>query len=172
MGMNNDTNPAVLLLSYGTHKGQDEFVREAKKRGMKIRELKLYDCTIDMDKYDEQVNWLKSICGGIGERLIDAVKDNFFIKPFIKKLETKTNYKLVDFSNKDWKADYSGLGIGAGLTPIAVEHKPFYRDNYLNKEDWDNYDNLYKFKSKGFKNKTLKEQGIVQDEDMELLDED
>lgn len=166
--MKNDTNPAVLFLSYGTAKGQREFLKECKKRKLGVRELKFYDVEVPIEKYNETVNWFKSIVHPISQRLIDAVTENIFVKPFIKKIQEKTGYKLMKIDYSKFKHDYKCKGKLALLTPVACEYREGYKKNCSTKEEKDNYDKLYKFESKGYKNKTLKKQGIFNDENMDM----
>jgi len=168
MSMKHDVNQSVLFLSYGTEKGQREFLEDCKEKHLNVRELRMFDVEVPIERYDEVVNWFKSIVTGISQRLIDAITGNMFIKPFIKKLEEKTSYRLmnIDWANKGWKHDYKARGKLALLTPIASEFKAGYRDNYCStKTEKENYNKLYKFESKGYKPKTLKEQGIVEEDD-------
>lgn len=168
MPMKNDTNQGLLLLSYGTRKGQEEFIEECRKKKLGLREWRFFDLTIPVHRYDEIVNWLKHLCSPIAQRLLDVMGNNIFLKSFIKKIEKKAGYKMMDIDWSKIQRARKIKGKYALLTPVACEWREGYRENCSTEEEKENYDKLYKFESKGYKPKTLKEQGIFKPKDMDM----
>ena len=167
--MRTDMNPSVLFMAYTTEKADKLFREELKKRGMQMRELKLFDVEIPMDKYDESVNWFKEFICKQNERLIDGLTGNMFVKPFINKLQDKTGYSLMK-PKWDWEAHKRHPLKFLLLFPIACEQK--YSHETISKKETKNYKKLLTFESKGYKAPTLKEQGIFEEKDMEMIEDD
>jgi len=166
--MKNDTNPSVLFMAYTTPKADALFKEELKKKGLQVRELKLYDVSIPLDRYNEVINWFKEFCSGINLRLIEAVTGNFFIKFFLKKIEKKTDYKLIK-TKWNWQSQNRHKLKQLGLTPIACEYRERYKETFCSsEEEKELYDKLQFFESEGYKAPTLREEGIFEERDMRL----
>jgi len=146
-------NPSIIMLGFGKfNKRFEKFKEDANKKGIVVRELKFFDFQIPINEdYDEAVNFLKQNINPILKQFI--IKDFPFKKMILKEVEKKMKLKEFDYKefDKHFKSsNYYPYGY-LGLTPLCVDLK--YNDGkfFDNKQEKENYKNLFSLKSKGYK---------------------
>lgn len=161
---NHDINPSLLCVSYSTPKGYEEMIKLLKSKGLGVRELHFFDIEIPMGKsYDETINFIKRMSMPMFKRVIDV--DFPFKNLLMKKIKEKTSFDLLDYDEKSWQCDFRNPAIFSGLTPVAFQnYLGTSREKELSEVEIENLKKLKNFKSDGFKNTPLEEQGIYSEE--------
>lgn len=141
-----DANPDLLLLSYGYPEIQKQFVKNAKLKGMNVREIKLFAVNIDLDKkYDEQINWLKSFI------LCPYWKDRTPINTLNKIPKMFRPENIFGFTpmnvNWDWQNEAVNQLLYSLICPIGFEDKTVQCETEAEKK---NMEKLKTFSSNGY----------------------
>jgi len=145
-------NPSMIALAFNQRNIRWEFFKkEARKKGIVIREIIPIDIQIPVDeKYNEAVNFLK-------ENISPILKNYAFNFPFrdliFKQLRKKT--KLVPFDYENFEKDFvksNKYPFGyLGLTPLFIDGKYIDADAFNNELEEANYNKLFSLESKEYK---------------------
>jgi len=149
-------NPSIIMLGFGRFdKRFNKFKQDANKKGIVIREVKLFDVQIPInEKYDEAVNFLKPSINPILKKYFDLNKLNvpFFNIPKI----LKNKFKLEPFNYSIFEKETPSSNLYPygylGLTPLFVDTKyETIKNLFENEEEKRNYNKLKTLSSKNYK---------------------
>jgi len=120
--MKGDTNPSFVCALFGIPRVNKALIKDIDgKNGMRIREVKLIDISMPMDKrYDENINYLKHFTMPILKRFIDVKFP--FRDMILKILHKQVKLKILNYK-KDWKTDTRHKFLFSGFTPVAFDTK-------------------------------------------------
>lgn len=162
--MKNDIAPSVICGLFCTPKAFSHFKNEIDgKFGMRIREFKLIDISVDLNQYNDAVNLLKSETNPI---LWGLLKTNFMFRDTIfNQLNKKLHLKEFDYPKELWEPNQRSNLKYAGLTPLFIDMK--YKDSY-DDEDKKKLDMLTRFETKNYEPKREE----ISPEDMKMIKND
>lgn len=148
-------NPSIICAGFGRFDSVrfNKFKYDANKKGIVIREMKIFDIQIPVDKkYNDAVNFLKQNISPILRRYLLNLP---FKKIILNHLEEKTNLKEFDYKEFDKHFIQGNLYRYGylGLTPLFIDTKynKLSYNPFDTKEEEENYKNLFSLKSKGYK---------------------
>ena len=142
-----DCNPDVTFLFYGTPRKWDLLNKEVNKRKLKLREIKLFQLEIPLDKrYDLTMNWLKEFV------MFDYWKarsplnsmPSIVRKMLMNKLGAVETFKF----EKRWENHAVHNLLLANICPLFIE-QPINR--CTTKQELKNLEKLKTFDSVGYK---------------------
>lgn len=135
-----DCNPSVLFLSYGKPEATKLVLEAIKHQGCAIREIRLFDIEIPMDRYKKTMDFFhQHIMFDYWQDRQLKVMDNMFVSMAIKKL----GYNPIKLKSA-WQHDPKSPYLFSLLCPIA------YQDTSDNAETTDekaNFEKLKEFKA-------------------------
>lgn len=146
-------NPSIICAGFGKFDERfEKFKFEASKKGIVVREIKLFDIQIPVNEYqfNSAVNFLK-------ENTHPILKSYLWKLPFKKLISKilKNKMKLEFFDYKLFEKDFIESNMHPfgyfGLTPLFVDSKYKGLDVFDNwNEKW-NYEDLFSLKSVDYK---------------------
>lgn len=163
-----DTNPSVIFGLYSKPEKKKELLEELKKLGVGVREISFIDVEIPPERKDEIVNFFKHfvLCDYWAHRNPLNKDLKFFGMDIKEKLFSKIGYKPISFKAGDWQNDHKHPLIWTLAVPLAYQDQ---EKNATSKEEKKAIQDLKTFSSEGYKPKTLREQGIFKEDEMEIL---
>lgn len=149
-------NPSIIMAGFGKFDERfNKFKKEANKKGIIFREVKLFDVQIPIDeRYNEAVNFLKPNIEPILKNYLDANKLNFPFLNIPKILKSKFNLEPFDyktFEKENPKSNFYPYGY-LGLTPLFVDTKyETIKNLFENEKEKINYFSLKSLSSNNYK---------------------
>jgi len=160
--MKNDIEPSVICALFCTDKAFQNMKEDFKKNKVGWRELKLIDVSFPLDDehYNKQANYFKTFLRSIMRNFIYQI-------PFLDTILKRVNLKKFDyetFEARKEQREFKNRLSYLGFTPLFIDDK--HKADYTEKE-LKNLKKLYSFETNNYNPKSLSEQGILQNKDMD-----
>ena len=148
--MKGDTNPSFVVALFGKPEINDAVIKDLNnKNGMKIREFRLLDISMPMDKrYNENLNYIKHFSMPMMKRFILDINFPFKDKIF-SMLHKQSGLKMLNYNEKSWKYNTRHKFLYSGFTPLAFDTR--YINKCETKEERRNFKQAETFSSDNFK---------------------
>lgn len=151
--MKGDTNPSVIFGLYTQPDRYELLMQRLKEKKIPVREIRFIDVPIDMERYDEIINFFKEFC------YVDYWKDRHPINivdrsiygfNLKEKVESNTaRFKFVDFRKANWRNSTKHELLLTLCVPLMYQDQTMYCET---DEERENMKRLANFESSNYMN--------------------